>query len=173
MRRLIISLILLFFGCVPVPIADTFEIKTTYDKFEERTFVSMHNNFLDTRELYHRSIALNAGRMETKDGKKSYNLVIVYSGSDWLFIRSGESLIFLIDGKRLGLSGPGSSGHRDVRRYGGITELAFYPTTLETIKRIAVAKIIEIKIIGKYYITGRFYQSNFDNFKRFLAECEK
>lgn len=96
--------------------------------------------------------------------------------SDWFFIDSGESLVLLIDGKRVGFSGDGSIEHRKVGD-GYVSETAFYGLpphilTKKQIKQIAYAKEIQAKIIGQDgFINANFSEDNIANVKEFYNEC--
>ena len=166
--------------CLPVVIAaslvagcytQSYHIETTYDEFDGHTIDRMYGNKLDAGSiLTNNPLALNAQRFQSKRGKVSYYLIVEYNSGDWLFIQKGESLVMLIDGERTGLSGDGSYSHRDVLSGGNIREMAWYPTSAETVKRIANASSVRVKVTGsQHFVQRAFDQTNFQHFKEFVA----
>jgi hypothetical protein len=98
------------------------------------------------------------------------SLVISYSGNDWLFIPTGESLVLLVDGERIGLSGEGSIDSREATRY-GVYEHAVYDIDKSLLKKLGNANNVEVKLEGSNgYIVRKFSPVNFDNIKRFINE---
>jgi hypothetical protein len=59
-----------------------------------------------------------------------YFIRIDYCSDDWFFIDSRESLVLLVDGKRMGFSGEGSGNHRTSNQ--SVCETAFYEITKKT-----------------------------------------
>lgn len=192
MKRLVLIsyllvIILFISGCATPPIK--YNIITTKDEFDNCEWKKMAGNILGDKDTHFSNdeyntlcyVELNIQRY-MKGNAIKYSLHIKYicseSGkSSWLFITSGESLILLVDAKRIGFTGEGSSGMREVQTAGSIVyviEQAFYRITPEQIKEISYASEIKVKIIGKpYYIERFFTAENLQNFKQFYEEFVK
>jgi hypothetical protein len=85
----------------------------------------------------------------TRGGHRSYLLSVQYNDArDWMFIESGESLVLLVDGKRLALQGSGSEGARRVWDDATLSEFASYAVDPETLVRIAWGTTVEYKLVG-------------------------
>jgi len=155
---------LLFVGCATSPLSP-YKVITRHDKFDRYTTNSMTGNLLGG-EL---RLELNAARHSAKDGAVNYALVVRYYGSNFIFIKPGESLILLIDGQRIGLKGQGSMRHRRTLENGMASELAKYPATPELLKKIANANQVDVKIKGSDFLAENYFiKQNFDNFKKFV-----
>ena len=168
-RLLILCLLLLITGCA----GSMCLIQTRYDEFEGYTISRMINNSLGGSDwnMNPERVELNIQKLVSKQGHVSYSLIIecvsqLENGS-WIFITSGESLAFLIDGKRVGLTGNGSGNDRDLFHSGTIMERAEYPVSREMIRTISNAKEVKVRLIGsKGFIERYFVQANFNNFKK-------
>lgn len=89
-------------------------IQTSKDEFDGTTTVTLDHFFMKSTSPFDpHSLGLSLhqikGAAETR-----YILAVDYGNGDkvWLHIPKGESLVFLIDGQRLALSGNGSEGKR-------------------------------------------------------------
>lgn len=168
------------FSCAPIiP-----NIVTAHDDFEGFTTNRMVGNRLKLYNVPDFAIImlgstptilfLDAQRYISKEGDISYSLIVDYSGPNWLFIKSGESLILLIDNEPIKLSGTGSSIYRDVTNVVGdirINERSIYPISPDLLKKIAYASDVQVKLIGeKLYHKAQFDSSNFDRFKEFVEK---
>ena len=103
-----------------------------------------------------------------------YSLIVVYDASNWIFIEDGESLILLVDGKRMGFEGDGSWNHRDIGGILGINERAWYDINLEQLRAIINAKEVRVKVVGsQYYVERIFSENNFKNFRDFYNQYVK
>jgi hypothetical protein len=169
-RLLILCLVLFTTGCA----GNLSFVKTSYDQFKGDTTVRMSYNDLggSNMSLGTCAICLNIQKVISKEGCESYSLIAEYvkwvSYPKWLFIKSGESLVLLIDGKRIGLTGEGSENHREVVG-GNIIETAWYPVSAELIRTISNAKEVKVKLIGSNSFVERYFvQRNFNNFKKFV-----
>jgi hypothetical protein len=92
------------------------------------------------------NIRLDIQRLDVK-GLTQYQLVLIYSGTQWLHIETGESLILFLDGQRLTLK---SARAENTETHGSsVTEGAAYPVTPDQLVQIAHAAQVRIKIIGK------------------------
>lgn len=171
-RVLILCLVLFTTGCA----GSLCFVQTRYDEFEGYTISRMINNSLGGSDfnMNPESVGLNIQKVVSKGGCESISLMVIYADySDdarWLFISNGESLVLLIDGKRIGLVGEGSGNYRDVLPYGsGVIERAWYPVSREIIHTISNAKEVKVRLIGsKGFIERYFVQANFNNFKKFV-----
>lgn len=170
-RLLILCLVLLTTGCA----GSMCFIQTRYDEFEGYTAIYMLNNTLGGSGLYIDSgnVDLNVQKFVSKEGSVTYCLMADYTefsdGARCLFIENGESLVLLVDGKRVGLTGDGSWNNRRVLYGCSITEAAWYPITPEMIRMISNAKEVKVKLIGSNSFVQRYFtQTNFNNFKKFV-----
>jgi len=120
------------------------------------------------------TIIIGLDKVITADKDTLLSISAHFSSSRWLFIEDGESLIFLVDGEPLKLSGTGSIQNRDVSSFMGsvaVSEQSIYPVTPDIIKKIAFASEVKAKIKGKNeFITGEFSEQCFENFKKFVNE---
>lgn len=87
-------------------------------------------------------------RFVGRDSTPSSQLFLIYDGKDWIFVREGESLVFLADSTRIGLSGNGSAADRDVGGMFGVSERAMYEISDEDIRAIARAKTVKVRVYG-------------------------
>jgi hypothetical protein len=151
----------------PVP---SYKVITTHDESGLYTADSMAGNSLEGK-LSHE---LNAARYLARDGTVNYALGVYYFGKDWMFIKPGESLILVIDGKRHGLKGQGSLRYRKTLENGTVSELAKYPVTPQLLKEIANANRVDVTIIGGNFVSvAHFSERNFENFKKFVNDYVK
>ena len=125
----------------------------------------------DNTVSYTPRIELNAQRYTSRIGKPSYSLIVVYGDDRWLYIDREESLVLLIDGARLALTGDGSLGHRVTLFAGNIVEKAWYDISFRQLQKIATASEVEINIIGRTnMVKDSLSRSNIDNLQRFCRE---
>ncbi len=82
-----------------------------------------------------------------ENNEKYNDIRIVYQAKDWMFIKSGRSLILLVDGERVALSGAGSIEARWVTEW-GICEEALYPVSAGLIGKLSMARDISLKVYG-------------------------
>ncbi|MCX6143154.1 MAG: hypothetical protein NTZ35_08035 [Ignavibacteriales bacterium] len=163
-----IPLILVINSCTLSHFLKT-ELGTEVDKFENRKTNYLHFNFLPSKYGV-ASIAFDLQRIDVDDRIMSYSIIIRYVHADWLFIEQGESLVLLIDGRRIGFTSEGSSNHREVLSGGSVLEEAQYAVDYSTLQMLAHASRIEMKIVGdRYYVTREFEKSNFDNLRNFIT----
>jgi hypothetical protein len=148
--------------------AFNYQIYSDYDKFNDAKLDSMLNNYVSCESdlLTKRSVQFNFAHTKQKE-KDFYNIVIYYEGSDWFFIRSGESLVMLIDGERKKFSGNGSQGHRTVISGDAVMESAYFNADKEFIKEISEAKNVEFQIRGKYGLDCKLTETNLTRIREF------
>jgi hypothetical protein len=160
---------LLLVACARSPVS-SYKVITTHDQSGLYTADSMTGNLLGGK-LSHE---LNAARHLARDGTVNYALGVYYYGNDWMFIKRGESLILVIDGKRYGLKGQGSLRYRKTLENGAVSELAKYPVTPQLLKEIANANRVDVRIIGSNFVSeNHFTEQNFENFKKFVSDYAK
>ena len=95
--------------------------------------------------------------------------ISILSEDGWVFINRGESLVLLVDGKKMAFNSPeGSFPHRKVGVGKRITEIAFYPITNEQIRKISNAENVRVKVYGSNRTLERAfnesYKKAFDDF---------
>lgn len=173
MKKIIFLLSLIAILTVGCVIPGIYSPKTTIDKFDGHIINKTQKNILASTFLGS-AVFLDVSRIQKED-LVLYYLILEYGpAQNWLFIKSGESLILLVDGKRMGFIGDGSLQYRNVLTGGSIVEKAYYNITPEQIKEIAYSKEVSIRIIGsQYYEERKFAKSTFNNFKQFYEEFVK
>ena len=160
--------VVLLAGCAAGP---RYHVETIEDKFDGHVIDRMGLNSIVGTPL-----SLNAQRYADKKGTVQYSLIVSYvQREQWLFIEPGETLVFLVDGERLGLvTRNGSRDHREVKAIMGTvldTERAWYDITLEDLRRVANAGEVLLKLQGRArWIEARLTPGNLANLKRFLEE---
>lgn len=76
-------------------------------------------------------------------------LQVIYRGDDWMFIRSGESLLFKVDGEVLRFE---RTNYNDkVLDGGSVIEAAGYDVSLEQLQRIAAGEEVLVRAEGKNF----------------------
>ena len=146
--------------------ADEFKGTTVYytlpsqPKLEGGSFISM-------RYVYFSFMAVSP----MKDSSTSYTIKVNANLQDWMFINSGESLIFKADGEVIPLKGLGSIGDRNVSSM-GVDETAYYSFSLDTLKKLASAKAIQFRVYGdKGQLTGIFTERMMQELRFFAQEA--
>lgn len=168
MKTLAIALALLV-GCA----GQWAKVKTIQDEFDGYTIHRMQNNTLAGGGLMDAETKVNLSPQKFigSEGSISYSLIVDYYAESWLFIESGESLVLLVDGERMGFSGDGSSGFREVLYGASINEKAWYDITRDELERISTAKEVKVKVTGQnYFVERHFATRNLTNIQNFLAE---
>ena len=111
---------------------------------------------------------LGASVFQLEDESR-YSINVLYSGPDWIFVDPGETLILLIDGERVALSGEGSSEHRRVNR-GSVSESPRYDVEAGLLVRLAAADEVKVRLRGSEgSVTRQFGKANFKIFQEFVA----
>lgn len=162
-RVLTILIVLFLVACAPA-----YKVKTTRNDFDGFIRQGMDGNKIDTFWLT--PVELNAVKVtEANTGLDDYFIEVVYNANVWLFIERGESLIFLIDGQRVGLSGDGSSGYRHVRYGGKVQEFAYYPVSRFLFEKLGMAQTVRVRLEGgKGYLEGSLTTENKARFAAFF-----
>lgn len=113
-------------------------------------------------------LELDAQRHE-KGRQVSYSLFVVYSGPVFAAIEPGKTLALTIDGRKIGIEGSGSAGHRDVILPGLVEETAFYhDIDRQLIHEITYAQRVTVEVRGTSFVLQRhFKERNFTSFRAF------
>jgi len=124
-------------------------------------------NFISMRYVYFSFMAVSP----MKDSSTSYTIQVNANLQDWMFINSGESLIFKADDEIIPLKGLGSIGDRNVSSM-GVDETAYYSFSLDTLKKLAAAKAIQFRVYGdKGQLTGVFTERMMQELRFFAQEA--
>jgi hypothetical protein len=146
-------------------------IRAEVDEDGNFTTIKTENNELGT------SLDLNIW-LHRKETKYQLQLVIIYKGLDWLFVKPAETLIMKADGKDMELTTSGRIEFQSaLARWWGM-EMAAYDITLEQLKWITYEQLKWITYAEKVKCTvkDRKYSlsaSNFGCFRRFYEEYVK
>jgi len=160
-------------------------VKTTSSDFIKPLILDFGKE-VDISEMANTEIMLRAERKEDEEGNVNYSLIVGYVGKEWLFIRSGESLLFNISDEYKGqekcrlklTSSEGSTNWRNISE-SGVTEMAIYPTTLEVIEKIANSSIIDMRVYGStrkidsIITTAQMTIDGHLVFKEFVSACKE
>ncbi len=162
-----ITVLLMLVGCAtPAPDVVTFQDATGLQTD------LLGENLLDTKSATREMIWLNASRVFKTQHEFNYYLEVHYAANEetgYLDIYPGKSLVLIADGREMKLDGIGSLNSRRVQKT-VVGEDALYETSAETLRLIANAKQVKVKVIGRNGIVEReFGPENFDRFKRFVA----
>jgi hypothetical protein len=158
-------------GCV------SYSVEKTFDKSDKVTQYSMKENHLVNKDG-DEEIDINPVCVRKEGSDPRYCLDVEYRDREgarlWLYIKEGASLICTIDGReKIVFTGEGSKHYRYME-YGEIDERAYYVISPEVLQKMALAKSIEVKIVGEKRTLGCvFTGQNLNNFKRFMAEYVK
>ena len=157
----------LFFSLISCA-STTGYVKTIKDDFDNYVINRMQSNKVAAKGI--RKLELNAQKYQ-KDKYINYSLMVRLVNRKWFFIRKGESLVFLVDGERIGLTSNGSSKNRKVISGGTIVEKAWYTLTPEQLKKIAFATSVRGKLTGRNsFTTLSLSEANLKSFRNFYIE---
>jgi hypothetical protein len=165
MRSTLLTVLLLLAACAP-----RYGVVQRADPFERVTVRRMRGDLLGGPGAGADWVALNAEETRPAGDTARYALVVDYrTQGEWLEIRPGESLLLLVDGDRVALSGPGSTRARSegaaARR-----EVARYPASGELMRRIAAARDVRVRLVGRrYHVDRAFTRTNVARFRGFLG----
>lgn len=153
----------------------SYKVSTDRNDFDGIVNTQMSGNYLSESANSNTSAWLNIQKtISTKTSVVNYALIVEYWATDWIFIGEGESLAFLIDGKRVGYSGEGSSKHRSTTtgmQGAVIQEVAYYQVTADFLHQIASAKEVRLRVNGsKGFFERQFREENFESVRRFVRE---
>jgi hypothetical protein len=138
-------------------------IRAEVDENGNFTAIKTENNELGT------SLDFNIW-LHRKEEKYTLQLVIIYKGLDWLFVKPAETLVMTADDKDMELT---SSGRIELQsalaRWWGM-EMVAYDITPEQLKRITYAEKVKCKVKKREYFLSA---SNFGCFRRFYENHVK
>ena len=167
---LILPLLMSFqFGCskktyppeATTPTACT--IRAEMDEKGNFTTIKTENNELGT------SLDLNIW-LQSKEDKYNLQLVIIYKGLEWLFVKPAEKLVMRADDKEMRLISSGRIELQSVlSRLWGM-QMAAYDVSPEQLKGITYAEEVKCKVKKREYSLSA---SNFGCFRRFYEEHVK
>ena len=142
---LIIGILLV--ACAPASTFYKYSLVTETDEFTGIEFALQKSNIAEEGLSYHTE--LNLEKAISPEGLILYVMRVVIYQTEWFFIESGESLLFLADGETITLSGKGSIGQREiVSSLKQISESASYIITPEQIEKLATAKETMVRLDG-------------------------
>jgi hypothetical protein len=165
MRSTLLAALLLLAACAP-----RYHVVERTDPFERLTVRRMRGDVLGGPGAGTDWVALNAEETRAAGDTARYALVVDYrTQGDWLEIRPGESLVLLVDGDRVGLSGPGSTRAR-TQGAAARREVARYPAGAALVRRIAAARDVRVRLVGRrYHVDRAFTPRNLARFRRFVG----
>ena len=138
-------------------------IRAEVDENGNFTAIKTENNELGT------SLDLNIW-LHRKEEKYKLQLVMIYKGLDWLFVKPAETLVMTVDDKDMRLTSSGRIELQSVlARWWGM-EMAAYDITPEQLKGITYAEEVKCKIKNREYSLS---VSNFGCFHRFYEKHVK
>jgi hypothetical protein len=149
------------------------EYKSKYDEFDKMTSNSMQKNFIlsDDKDKSSLPIGFDIYVHKFDTGYVYISVAATFRSDAGLFIADGESLQLIVDGKVIKLKTEGAQ--QDVVDSGlrFILDFAFYKITPSQIRKIAYAKSVKVRLVGKRrYATGHFAPRNFENVKEFYRK---
>jgi hypothetical protein len=135
-------------------------IRAEVDENGNFTAIKTENNELGT------SLDLNIW-LHRKEEKYKLQLVIIYKGLDWLFVKPAETLVMTADDKDMRLVSSGRIELQSVlARWWGM-EMAAYDITPEQLKKITYAEEVKCTVKKREYSLSA---NNFGCFRRFYEE---
>jgi hypothetical protein len=138
-------------------------IRAEVDEDGNFTTIKTENNELGT------SLDLNIWLHRNEENYK-LQLVMIYKGLDWLFVKPAETLAMTADGKDMRLTSSGRIELQSVlARWWGM-EMVAYDITAEQLKGITYAEEVTCKVKDRKYSLSA---SNFGCFRRFYEEHVK
>jgi hypothetical protein len=138
-------------------------IRAEVDEKGNFTAIKTENNELGT------SLDLNIWLYRTED-KYNVQLVIIYKGLEWLFVKPAETLVMTADDKEMRLIGSGRIELQSVlSRLWGM-QMAAYDVTPEQLKEITYAEEVKCKLKKSEYSLSA---NNIGCFRRFYEEYVK
>lgn len=138
-------------------------IRVEVDENGNFTAVRTENNELGS------SLDLNIW-LHRKEEKFKLQLVIIYKGLDWLFVKPAETLVMTADDKDMDLISLGRIELQSaLARWWGM-EMVAYEITPEQLKRITYAEEVKCKVKKREYSLSA---SNLECFRRFYEKHVK
>ena len=164
----ILLLVLVAGGCASA--FRGYGVHSSVDEFTGAAYDLMDNNVLGGGGFADARVELNPQRFTPKGGSPTYQVFVQYEWSSWMFIEDGPSLVFLIDGERVEVRGPGSRGDRDVWEGGKVRETAMYQVSFALLERLAEGSEVKVRVVGSEFNMDReFTATNFERFRDFVT----
>jgi len=147
------------------------QVERTVDEFTGNTHYLTKAIKLGGGGFASARVELRFQKFVSKDGVLSYQIFVKYKWSSWMFIESGASLLFLVDGDRLTFSSDdGSRGAREAIG-GDVYETAMYEVAPEDLRWLARAQQVKVRVIGSRRNEDReFTNDTFKKLRAFLHE---
>ena len=143
------------------------------DEYRGERFDTTTDTQLESSSMPGTQVWLNASRVSQKYGVTLFYLdVHVESSLAWLAIGPGQTLILVVDNAEIRFDGIGSADLRKTdQKSGKFLESAVYLSNASDIRKIADAKEVKVKVIGKNgVLQSAFGPSNFAVYKKFVAD---
>jgi hypothetical protein len=165
MRLLPLAAALLLAGCAP-----RYHVSRAADPFAGVTTRRMHGNVLGGGDAGGDWVALNVEETRPAADTPRYALLVDYrTRGEWLQVRPGESLLLLVDGERVALTGAGSARARKETRAARM-EAARYPASAALVTRMARAQEVRVRLVGRrYHVDRTLTRANRARIARFLG----
>lgn len=166
-KSLVLAVAALLCACAP-----RYGVTTARDPFAGTVTRRMHGNMLSSTRSERDWMALDAEAVRGRDST-AWSLLVDYRAVDELLeIRPGPSLLLLVDGERIDLAGGGSARERGDGAW-GLRERARYPAPGALMERIARAKDVRVRVLGRtYYAERAFGPRNLARFRAFVLPDE-
>lgn len=163
MKRLLVLAVAALCACAP-----RYGVTTARDPFAGTVTRRMHGNMLSSTRSERDWMALDAEAVAGRDSTRWW-LVVDYRAADELLdIRPGASLLLLVDGQRVALSGAGSARARGEGAF-GLRESARFAAPASLMEAVARAKDVRVRVIGRsYYAERAFGPANLARFRAFV-----
>lgn len=150
--------------------------RVAVDEFQKTEMLSTGQvGWLDGTPALSLTMVSLSAHLRNFDGQDRMTMSVSVDSDGWVFIREGESLVFLLDGQRLALESPaGSSPYRKVITGKRIQEIAFYRVNAAQVRQVAAANEVRLRIYGASQTLDRSfsdsYHQAFDDFVKHVLE---
>jgi len=152
-----------------------YNVYTSRDEFEKFTSHRMSGNVIEPEKAS--DLAINIHLIQFDNGNVQYLLFVQrHNITETFNIKTGESLILLVDGRRIGFSTTSDLKKSEYHGNKLAWSYAWYPTDKETLIKVANAKSVQLRLIGRdgslnnIYDERTFSSKNLERFKLFIAE---
>ena len=157
-------------GCA-TPVPDTVSY---YDEFSSERTDLIGENELEAAQPAPDVLYLNAAHI-VKGKAHEYYLEVRYAAredSGGLDIYPGRSLAVTVDGREMRFQSASGSVNNRQKKKGVMMETAIYPTDLESIRAIAGAASVKVRVTGHRASVERAFTSvNSERFKKFVKQA--
>jgi hypothetical protein len=166
--RYLFAISALLMGCASTPIPN---VVTHYDQFTGYRTDLIPANLLEDQGQNREVVWLNASRVFKNRQDYDFYLEVHYEAraeTGLLEISPGESLVVDADGREMKFRSSGSLNARH-NRGGLVSEDAIFVADASSLRAMARAKDVKVRIIGRNGIVERdFRPENFERFKEFV-----